>query len=254
MAERERIPAFMAYLPAKVRYDTELAPNAKLLYAEVTALAESSGYCYAKNEYFARLFDLAIKSVSRLISQLAEKGYVVVDVIRDPETNIVVERRIWVDIPLRKSADTSPQNCGDPPPKKEGNPPRKIAEENDYSSFNDIPPISPTRDKPLRGGMPVDIKKTIEEYSRGLPGLYQSLEALMEVRAKRRAVNSMAAVKLLLKKLDSLAGDNDALRQQLVETAVENGWKSVFPLKGAQPGPLGTEQGGATKEVRLPEW
>ncbi len=43
-------PAFWAVLPAAVRYDEELPPNAKLLYAEISALTDQRGYCYASNE------------------------------------------------------------------------------------------------------------------------------------------------------------------------------------------------------------
>lgn len=39
----ERRPGYWAVLPAKVRYDKTLRPNAKLLYAEITALADARG-------------------------------------------------------------------------------------------------------------------------------------------------------------------------------------------------------------------
>ena len=35
-----RKPGYWAVLPARVRYDEELRPNAKLIYAEITALAQ----------------------------------------------------------------------------------------------------------------------------------------------------------------------------------------------------------------------
>ena len=49
-------PAFWAVLPAAVRYDEELPPNAKLLYAEISSLTDRRGYCYASNEYFMKVF------------------------------------------------------------------------------------------------------------------------------------------------------------------------------------------------------
>ena len=36
-------PGFWALIPASVRYDKELPPNAKLLYGEVTALSDKLG-------------------------------------------------------------------------------------------------------------------------------------------------------------------------------------------------------------------
>lgn len=147
MGAENRTPGYIAVLPAKVRYDADLTPNAKLLYAEITALADSSGYCFAFNEYFASLFGLAVKSVSRLISQLGEKGYIVIEVLRDPVSREVTERRIYIDTPPRKKEETpSPQDCGEGPRKNEGTPPRKIAEENNLNKLN-IPPISPKGDE-----------------------------------------------------------------------------------------------------------
>lgn len=73
--DAERKPAYWAVLPAKVRYDEGLRPNAKLLYAEITALADMYGYCWASNEYFAKLFGLATRTVSDLIGTLAKCGY-----------------------------------------------------------------------------------------------------------------------------------------------------------------------------------
>lgn len=150
VSEDIRKPAYFAIIPAKVRYDTTLRPNAKLLYAEITALADSTGYCWSSNDYFAKLFDLSPKTVSDLIGTLDKRGYITVEVVRDEATNQVQERRLWVEQrgadeicppPPKnkgrggppKNGDTSPRKCGDPPPKN--------AEENNTSIINTpLPP------------------------------------------------------------------------------------------------------------------
>ena len=43
---------YYAVIPAEVRYAKNLKANEKLMYGELTALANEKGYCYASNEYF----------------------------------------------------------------------------------------------------------------------------------------------------------------------------------------------------------
>ena len=68
-------PSYYAVLPANVRYDERLRPNAKLLYAEITALCNKDGRCWATNNYFANLYKLHKKTISDLVSTLEKLGY-----------------------------------------------------------------------------------------------------------------------------------------------------------------------------------
>lgn len=67
---------FFSVIPANVRYDTDLLPQAKLLYAEITALINSNGYCTAENKYFANLYGISKNCVKRLIEDLDSKKYI----------------------------------------------------------------------------------------------------------------------------------------------------------------------------------
>ena len=69
------LPTTYAVIPAAVRYDTALAPAARLLYGEITALCAQRGYCWATNEYFARLYQVRRATVSAWVDQLLERGY-----------------------------------------------------------------------------------------------------------------------------------------------------------------------------------
>jgi uncharacterized phage protein (TIGR02220 family) len=68
--------SYYAIIPANVRYDERLTPNAKLLYGEITALCNEKGYCWANNEYFASLYCVSKVSVSKWIQSLIEFGYI----------------------------------------------------------------------------------------------------------------------------------------------------------------------------------
>lgn len=148
MAGENSKPSYYAIIPAKVRYDPELRPNAKLLYGEITALANSKGYCFMSNSEFAENYGMDKKAVSRLISQLADKGYITVEVIRDPGSKTVTERRIWIDTPPhRQKEDTpSPPNSGEGINQKDDTPHHQKAEENNTSKVFNKPPISPKGD------------------------------------------------------------------------------------------------------------
>lgn len=61
-------PSYYAILPANVRYDKTLKSMEKIMFAEITALTESNGYCFAQNGYFAGLYDVSNETVSRWVS------------------------------------------------------------------------------------------------------------------------------------------------------------------------------------------
>lgn len=68
--------SFYAILPAYVRYDSDLSSTSKLIYAEITALCNERGYCWATNKYFSELFTISIRQVPRILNQLVEKSYI----------------------------------------------------------------------------------------------------------------------------------------------------------------------------------
>lgn len=69
-------PNYYAILTSEVRYNQKLTPNAKLLYAEITALINMNGVCFASNNYFAKLYGKTKTTVSKWVSELAKEGFV----------------------------------------------------------------------------------------------------------------------------------------------------------------------------------
>ena len=68
-------PTYYAILPAVVRYDRELTDKAKRLYAEISALSNKTGQCWAGNTYFSKLYDVTPRTITRTIKELVDKGY-----------------------------------------------------------------------------------------------------------------------------------------------------------------------------------
>tara|TARA_R110000765_G_scaffold136008_3_gene235139 strand:+ start:3711 stop:4358 length:648 start_codon:yes stop_codon:yes gene_type:complete len=101
-------PSYYAIIPAEVRY-SDLKPNAKLLYGEITALSSKEGYCFATNNYFAKLYNVTKNTISLWVSQLNNQGFVSVELIKKGEQ--ITERRIGIikidDRPIIKNKDLS---------------------------------------------------------------------------------------------------------------------------------------------------
>lgn len=133
-----------------MRYDKELRSTAKLVYAEISAMADVTGFCWASNRYLAALFGVSKGTITELLGQLAERGYIEISVLRD-EKNAVRERRLYITDaglmrlpPITKNPDRgTPKNPDTPPPK---NP-----EENDTSI--EQPPYSPPKGGRTRRGV-----------------------------------------------------------------------------------------------------
>jgi len=70
-------PSYYTVTPAHIRYDKSLPPFARLLYGEITALANKRGYCDASNGWLAKQYEVTPQAVSGWIRQLAEKGHLV---------------------------------------------------------------------------------------------------------------------------------------------------------------------------------
>tara|TARA_R110002012_G_scaffold71774_2_gene183777 strand:+ start:706 stop:1338 length:633 start_codon:yes stop_codon:yes gene_type:complete len=89
-------PNYYAVLIADVRYNKDLTPNAKLLYAEITALCNMNGKCFASNKYFSELYGKSKTSISKWISQLVAFGYVSVAYTYIDGTKCIDKRYITI--------------------------------------------------------------------------------------------------------------------------------------------------------------
>ena len=139
-------PAFFAILPAAVRYDARLKPMERILYSEITALADRTGYCYASNRYFIELYGVTDRAVQKWIKDLTACGYITVEVLGGAgqgrcERRITPIFSLW-DVrqtPEQKFA-TPEQKFGDTPEQKFAQPPNKssgrIIQDNNTSNNN----------------------------------------------------------------------------------------------------------------------
>ena len=122
-------PAYWAVLPAVVRYDPELPPSAKILFAEISALTDQRGFCFASNDYFRKLYGMSERTLQEQLRALKRRGYIS---ISDGDGG-AGRRKIYAGInPLQENPA---EICGVTP--------QKTAGSNNNKKDNNNPPTSP---------------------------------------------------------------------------------------------------------------
>jgi hypothetical protein len=200
---------YYAIVPANVRYDDDLPPNAKLLYGEITALCNQHGYCWATNDYFAKLYKCTRQSVSSWISQLKERGYISIEFVYKEGSKEILNRYIKIfEYPIKEILNT---------------PIQKNLKENNTSSFN----TTSNKKKERKKGGYDELLSSIEDDS--LRDLYYEY---IKMRKLIKAPMTDRALEMLIAKVNKLEPNSIERQKLLLQTAIMNNWKSVYPLKG----------------------
>lgn len=101
---RNSIPSYYAIIPADIRYNEALSANAKLLYGEITALCNKEGYCWASNQYFAKLYNVHKDTISKWVSELVQQEFVYFTVLENNYRQIFLAEHRQKDLPYRQNA------------------------------------------------------------------------------------------------------------------------------------------------------
>ena len=184
-------PSYWAVLPAAVRYDGQLPDKAKLLYAEISALTEARGYCYASNAYFMQLYGMADRTLQRHLRALEARGYIR---IQDGSGGSAV-RKIFAGVnPLAANPDridgvppTKMSGGGD---KNVGGAPTKMTGSNKNRREEQDPPIAP------QGAGAIWDPEAWERFWKLYPKKKDKAKALKEwnrLKADRKLMRDMSA-------------------------------------------------------------
>ena len=96
MKENKESIGYYSVILATVLYNKDLKANEKLLYAIITSLACKEGYCFASNKYLAEKLNVNPKTVSSWISDLRDKDFIIVELIRNGN-NQIIQRKIYIN-------------------------------------------------------------------------------------------------------------------------------------------------------------
>ena len=221
-------PGFYAILPSPVRYDRRLSASEKVFFAEITALSDQCGYCYAGNGYFSELYDTSDRTVQRWVKHLQELGYVAVTNVRD---GAAMQRRIS---PLSDAAhEEAPETEADknvaPTPTKMSPTPRQKCRLEQYKNNN-------TRENNTRARARASVSDIFRDAFPGNKRLTEALLAFEESRAAGKHPLTANAASLACNKLNQLA-DEAGVRDRygymvaVLEQSILRGWEGLFALK-----------------------
>lgn len=238
----ETRPAYYAIIPADVRYDDQIPPNAKLLYGEISALIGADGYCYATNEYFRSIYNFSDATITRLISELVKHGYIVRECVKD-KTGQIVKRKLYLKVSVPEIQ---------PPLNFEGTPPQYLGEgtlKNEGETNTSIYKKENKKEKPKRkkadppsedfDPLPLFVSWIQDHFGDSADkdarnALYLALVRFRDGRREiKKPIKSKAAVTALCNRLLRYGGNIPAMID-LLDTATSSGWQTVYPPKAAQ--------------------
>lgn len=229
MEEQQR--SYYAIIPANVRYDKDLAPNAKLLYGEITALCNEKGYCWASNQYFAELYGVSVLSIKRWVNSLVTKGYVYRTLTYKPNSKEVDKRILSIGSGI-KIDTTSVQKCYDPSIKNDTSSSIKNDTDNNTSINNTFNNTNIYKGKKEQKSETVN--SVIAEYTEN-KDLQDALHGFVEMRNKARKPLTVRAMKLSLNELDKLAVD-DVTKIAIVNQSIVHSWLTFYKLQNNNNG------------------
>lgn len=238
-----------AILPARVRYDAKLPPNAKLLFAEIAAKTNTLGYCWAYNGYFAEKLSVSADRISDLIRKLEKSGYIVIDY--DQGRNNTERRKIYLTASAFSLVGGIGENTETPSRQKNRDGIGKNTEPLKENNKNKMGLERPKY-------MALDIFKAIGAWCGEDGELMLAWMQYADMRQRtRHPIGTVATVERACKKIDTLAqkaGGGRAYKLGLLHKATDSTWRGFYPLTKGDEGfeaEANTQTQGADEEAEV---
>jgi len=104
---------FYYTIPSDIFFDKNVSDKAKLLFGLVANFCNKYGKCYVSNKYFGEVLDRSESTISRLISELVESGYLKSIVDKNDANKRTLTLYAKMSIPIRKNEYTYTQKRED---------------------------------------------------------------------------------------------------------------------------------------------
>lgn len=204
------------WIPSEVWLDDRLNALDKIILLEIDSLDSTDEGCYASNKYLSEFCQCTETKISTAINKLVKLGYL--EVVKFDG------RKRYLKSRLSKIKRQTLKNL-----------------KADFKNFKGINIINNIDNKYNIYNKPTSNKKIYFE-NKELNDLF--LEFL-EVRKKKKAINSDRAIKMLLNKLGKY---NDDTKYKMIEKSILNSWKDVYELKEKET-PIWFDQNNKVEEI-----
>ena len=126
-SEGKMIDKGYGIMPNTILFDDKLSSSAKLVFVFVSSLSAEQGFCWASNTYIAKRFNMGKSTISALISELVDAGYLTIEI----EENYKRKLKLGV-----LENEIPPPENSVPPTSKLSTPPPEISVHNNTSNNN----------------------------------------------------------------------------------------------------------------------
>ena len=92
-------------IPAQVLHDNRLTPLSRLIYGELSALANIHGYAWINNNGLANRYDVSKYTISRSVSEIEKLGYIKSELIYKDGKKEVEKRNVYI-LPIDEKRNT----------------------------------------------------------------------------------------------------------------------------------------------------
>lgn len=254
-------PSYFSVIPAAVRYDQDISANAKLIYSEIAALIGPEGFCYASNAYLASPYEFTEEAVSRMITKLIKAGHIIRELDKDASGQII-RRRLYLktSAPDGRGID---QKINTPLPKNQEGIDQTIKDTKLSNTISSTHTRGRNQNHTLTDEqMAQAIRECAEMMGNTNRWSGPELEAVCKLVHEfygPRAVSgkppmhTTRGVNGLFRKMSSIGPCSAQAAQDMLLTAIERGWTSVYPEKVRQRAPARMAPAAPGRSVDLGE-